>query len=52
MSAHDVTSGSDITPCNTIDEQPSILSRFRNELDKLNDTGARMLDSFYHRTLK
>ena len=52
MSVHEVTPGSDITPCNTIDKQPSILSRFRNELDKFNNTGARMLDSIYHRTLK
>ena len=30
---------------------PSILSLFRNELNKLNDTGARMLDSVYHMPL-
>ena len=31
---------------------PSILSLFRNEFDKLNNTGARMLDFIYHMTLK
>ena len=29
---------------------PSILSLFRNEFNKLNNTGARMLDSIYHMT--
>ena len=27
---------------------PSILSRFRNEFNKFNNTRARMLDSIYH----
>ena len=31
---------------------PSILLLFRNEFNKLNNTGARMLDSIYHMTLK
>ena len=31
---------------------PSILSLFRDEFDKFNNTGARMLDSIYHMTLK
>ena len=31
---------------------PSILSLFRNEYNKFNNTGARMLDSIYHMTLK
>ena len=31
---------------------PSILSLFRNEFNKFNETGARMLDSIYHMTLK
>ena len=31
---------------------PSILTLFRNEYNKFNNTGARMLDSFYHITLK
>ena len=31
---------------------PSILSLFRNEYNKFNNTGARMLDSIYHLTLK
>ena len=31
---------------------PSILSLFPNEFNKFNNTGARMLDSFYHMTLK
>ena len=31
---------------------PSILPLFRNELNKFNNTGARMLDSFYHMTFK
>ena len=31
---------------------PSILSLFRNEFNKFNTTGARMLDSIYHMTLK
>ena len=30
----------------------SILSLFRNEFDKFKNTGARMLDSIYHMTLK
>ena len=30
---------------------PSILSLFRNEFNKLNNTRARMLDSIYHMTL-
>ena len=33
--------------------KPRILSHFRKELNKINNTGARMLDSFfYHMTLK
>ena len=31
---------------------PSILSLFRNEFNKFNNTGARMLDSIYHMTLR
>ena len=31
---------------------PSILSLLRNEFNKFNNIGARMLDSIYHRTLK
>ena len=31
---------------------PSILSLFRNEFNKCNNTGARMLDSIYHMSLK
>ena len=30
----------------------SILSLFRNEFNKFNNTGARMLDSIYHMTLR
>ena len=30
----------------------SILFLFRNELNKFNNTGAQILDSFYHMTLK
>ena len=30
----------------------SILSLFRNEFNKFNNTGVRMLDSIYHMTLK
>ena len=30
----------------------SILLLFRNKFNKFNNTGARMLDSIYHRTLK
>ena len=30
---------------------PSILSLFRNEFNKFNNTRARMLDSIYHMTL-
>ena len=30
---------------------PSILSLFRNEFNKFNNSGARMLDSIYHMTL-
>ena len=29
---------------------PSILSLFRNEFNKFNNTGSRMLDSIYHMT--
>ena len=31
---------------------PIILSLFRNKLNKFNNTGARMLDSIYHMTLR
>ena len=31
---------------------PSILSLFRNDVNKFNNTGARMLDSIYHMTLR
>ena len=31
---------------------PRILSIFRNEFNKFNNTGARMLDSIYHMRLK
>ena len=31
---------------------PSILSLFRNEFDKCNNTGARMLDSINHMPLR
>ena len=31
---------------------PSILLLFRNEFNKFNNTGARILDSFYHMTIK
>ena len=31
---------------------PSILSLFRNEFNNFNNTGARMLDSIYHMTLR
>ena len=31
---------------------PSILSLFRNELNKFNNTRARMIDSIYHMTLR
>ena len=31
---------------------PSILSLFRNEFNKFNYTGARMLDTIYHMTSK
>ena len=31
---------------------PSILSLFRNEFNKFNNTQTRMLDSIYHMTLK
>ena len=31
---------------------PSILSFFRNEFNKFNNTGAGMLNSIYHKTLK
>ena len=29
-----------------------IISLFRNKFNKFNNTGARMLDSIYHKTLK
>ena len=31
---------------------PSVLSLFRNKLDKFNNTAAWMLDSIYHMTLE
>ena len=31
---------------------PSILSLFRNEFNKFTNTRARILDSFYHMTLR
>ena len=31
---------------------PIILSLFRSEFNKFNNTGARMLHSFYHMTLR
>ena len=31
---------------------PSILSLFRNEFNKFNNTGVRILDSMYYMTLK
>ena len=31
---------------------PSILSLFRNEFNKFNNTRARMLDSIYHKALR
>ena len=31
---------------------PNILSLFRNEFNKFSNTGARMLDSIYHMTLR
>ena len=31
---------------------PSILSLYRNEFNQFNNTGARILDSIYHLTLK
>ena len=31
---------------------PRILSLFRNEFNKFNNTSARMLDSIYHMTLR
>ena len=31
---------------------PCILSLFRNEFNEFNNTGARMLDSIYHMTLR
>ena len=31
---------------------PTILSLFRNEFNKFNNTGAQMLDSIYHITFK
>ena len=37
---------------NKIRGLPNILSIFCNKFNKSNNTGARMLDSIYHRTLK
>ena len=36
---------------NEIRGSPSILSLFRNEFNKVNDTGAQMLGSIYHMTI-
>ena len=37
---------------NNLGKRDKILSLFHNEFDKFNYTGARMLDSIYHMTLK
>ena len=37
---------------NLLNELSNILLLFRNEFNKLNNTGARMLDSIYDMTLK
>ena len=42
----------DLGKSNKMRGLPSILSFFRNEFDKFNNTGAQMLDSIDHMTLK
>ena len=53
MSAHDLLNLlNELRKRDKMRGLPSILSLFRNEFNKFNNTGARMLDSIYHMTLK
>ena len=53
MSAHVVLNLSNkLRKSNKMQGLPSILSLFRKEFDKINNTGAQMIDSIYHMTLK
>ena len=53
MSAHDLlTLLNELRKRDKIRGLPSILSLFRNEFNKFNNTGTQMLDSIYHMTLR
>ena len=53
MSAHIVMNlSNDLRKRDKMRGLPSILSLFRNEFNKFNNTRARMLDSIYHMTLR
>ena len=53
MSAHVLLNLSHVlTKRDKIRGLPSILYFFRNQFDKFNNTGARMLVSVYHMTIK
>ena len=52
MSSHVLLNLSTVGESDKMCGLPSILSPFRNEFNKFNITGARMIDSIYHMTLK
>ena len=53
MSAHVLlNSSNNLRKRDKIRGLPNILLLFRNKFNIFNNTGARMLDSFYHMTLK
>ena len=53
MSAHDILNLlNELRKMDKMRGLSSILSLFRNEFDKFNNTRARMLDSIYHMTLR
>ena len=53
MSAHVLFNlSNDLEKRDKMRDLPSILSLYRNELNKFNNTRARMLDSIYHMTLR
>ena len=52
MSAHVLMNLDELGKRDKMRGLPSILSLFRNEFNKFNNTGARKLDSIYHMTLK
>ena len=52
MSAHVLLNLNELRNSDKMRGLPSILSLFRNEFNKFNTTGARMLGSIYHLTFK